>query len=1055
MKTGVRAKEPLSGFSQAVNACRAARQWLEALQGGGAAVAGNVAGPAQAFLVAWLARETGRPICVVCPDARRQDEFFHDITFWEPRALLIPAGELSVKNIGEPDSDLAAARLAALRELDKNLPPVAVVTSEGLTCPAPSRGGLDAGIRRLARGDALVPEEFAADLEKAGFVRLASAAERGQFAVRGGILDVFPWQTELPVRLEFFGDTLDSLRFYDPDSQRSVETLEECEFCLVSESGDGNSSVRDYFGKDAVFVFVGDAPSAEPVQIHSGPVLAGDGAFDIAAHEHPGGDFAAGDIVLLDHRRRDLFRRIREWIDDDWAVLIVCASEAEEARLRELAGGELPPETPMRIGSLLRGFTMPDARMAVLTDAEIFGRASGLRMRRGGWGRARAAAARQSLRFDDFTEGDLVVHLDLGIARYQGLQTLEGSENGREVLVLEFARGSKFYAPLDQGWKISRYVGIGRRNPALSELGDGRWQRARARTEKSVLSYAAKLLRLQAERESQPGFAFPPDNAWQGEFEGSFAFKETRDQIRAIAETKRDMESVRPMDRLICGDVGFGKTEVAIRAAFKAVMGGRQVAFLAPTTVLAHQHWQTLRERMSDYPVSIDLLSRFRTPAQQRETLAGLRAGTVDIVVGTHRLLGHDVAFKRLGLVIVDEEQRFGVLHKDRFKEAFRGVDVLTLSATPIPRTLYLSLLGARDMSVIETPPPSRIPVETVVCAYDERVIRDAIRREMARGGQIFFLHNRVKSIGAVEKRLRELVPAARVVVGHGQMPEGELEEVMETFVRGEADILLCTTIIESGLDIPNANTIIIDRADRFGLADLYQLRGRVGRSNRRAWACLLLPRELLGTGDARKRLAAIRQYSGLGAGFRVAMRDLEIRGAGNILGVEQSGHILAVGFELYCRLLKSAVTQIKEGRPSDLPETQVHLDFVATDPAIAADGLLPAWIPSDYISDSRERIAAHRRLAEATDIRDLDSVKSDWRDRHGRLPPAARHLLKLTAVRLRAARAGIDLVETDGDILRLRRNGDFVMIGHRHPRLDSRDPVLKLRQILTLLQQL
>jgi transcription-repair coupling factor (superfamily II helicase) len=459
---------------------------------------------------------------------------------------------------------------------------------------------------------------------------------------------------------------------------------------------------------------------------------------------------------------------------------------------------------------------------------------------------------------------------------------------------------------------------------------------------------------------------------------------------------------------------------------------------------------------MSDYPVTVGLLSRFRTPKQQKQTLAGLRDGSVDIVVGTHRLLGKDVAFKNLGLVIVDEEQRFGVLHKERLKENFRKVDVLTLSATPIPRTLYLSLLGARDMSTIETPPANRIPVETVICGYDERLIRDAIKRELARGGQVYFLHNRVKSIGLLEKRLKELLPDARIVTGHGQMDEDELEEVMATFVAGNADILLCTTIIESGLDIPNANTIIIDRADRFGLADLYQLRGRVGRSNHKAYAYLLLPRDLMGSGgEARKRIAAIRQYSNLGAGFRVAMRDLEIRGAGNILGTEQSGHILAIGFEFYCRLLKAAVAKLKGERTPGRPDIKVSLDFIAPDPATARDGQLPAWLPADYIAEPKERIAAHRALAEAETLPALDQLKNQWRDRYGRLPGPVRHLLKTAAIRLRAASAGIDLVETEGNVLRLRRGGDFIMIGHRHPRLDSDDPALKLRQILSLLQQL
>jgi transcription-repair coupling factor (superfamily II helicase) len=463
-----------------------------------------------------------------------------------------------------------------------------------------------------------------------------------------------------------------------------------------------------------------------------------------------------------------------------------------------------------------------------------------------------------------------------------------------------------------------------------------------------------------------------------------------------------------------------------------------------------------MRERMSDYPVTIGLLSRFRTPKQQKQVLAGMKDGTIDIVVGTHRLLGKDVSFKELGLVVVDEEQRFGVLHKERLKENFRKVDVLTLSATPIPRTLYLSLFGARDMSTIETPPPNRIPVETIICGYDERIIRDAIKREMARGGQVYFLHNRVHSIGNLEEKIKDLVPGARVLVGHGQMPEEQLEDVMAKFVRGDADVLLCTTIIESGLDIPNANTIIIDRADRFGLADLYQLRGRVGRSNHKAYAYLLLPREMTGsTGEARQRIAAIRQYSNLGAGFRVAMRDLEIRGAGNILGTEQSGHILAIGFEFYCRLLKAAVARLKGEKAPGLPEVRVEIDFLATDPAAAERGRLPAWIPADYIAEPRERIAAHRELAETETLPALDEIKARWRDRYGRLPEPARNLLKLGAIRLRAAAGGIDLVQTEGNVLRLRRGGDFIMLGHRHPRLDSQDPALKLRQILTLLQQL
>ena len=1039
------------------DASPAARRWCEAARRGKPAVAGGVAAPAQPFLAAWLAQSLGSPVCVVCSDVKRQEEFFHDLQFWNNEALLVPDLELSAAGAAS-DPELAAARLGALRELRTGKTPLVVFTADGLDHAAPSPAQLDRETKTLRRRQSLEPGALAAELDKAGFVRSANAAVRGQYAVRGGIMDIYPWQTALPVRLEFFGDELESLRSYDPDSQRSIETLESCEICFGSGDEKENGTAHDHLPDSTMYLAIEDAIPEAAVRIHSGPVLADSDDIEIAAGSHPGGAFAAGDVVLLEQRRRDLFRQISGWQSDGWTVQIVCANEGEATRLRELAAGEAeaPRELPTMLGTLARGFTLPDAKLALLTDAEIFGRAESLEQRRGGWQRARKALARQSLRFDDFAEDELVVHLDYGIARFRGLQVLAGQEEAGEVLALEFARGSKLYVPLEQGWKVSRYIGVGRRNPALSELGDGRWQKARTRAEKSVLAYAEKLLRIQAEREMEPGLVFPADNTWQREFEDSFPFDETPDQITAIADTKSDMESTRPMDRLICGDVGFGKTEVAIRAAFKAVMGGKQVAFLAPTTVLAQQHWQTLRERMSDYPVTIGLLSRFRTPKQQKQVLAGMKDGTIDIVVGTHRLLGKDVSFKELGLVVVDEEQRFGVLHKERLKENFRKVDVLTLSATPIPRTLYLSLLGARDMSTIETPPPNRIPVETIICGYDERIIRDAIKREMARGGQVYFLHNRVHSIGILEEKIKDLVPGARVLVGHGQMPEEELEDVMAKFVRGDADVLLCTTIIESGLDIPNANTIIIDRADRFGLADLYQLRGRVGRSNHKAYAYLLLPRELTGsTGEARQRIAAIRQYSNLGAGFRVAMRDLEIRGAGNILGTEQSGHILAIGFEFYCRLLKAAVARLKGERAPGRPEVRVEIDFVATDPAAAENGRLPAWIPSDYIAEPRERIAAHRELAETETLPALDEIKARWRDRYGRLPEPARNLLKLGAIRLRAAAAGIDLVQTEGNVLRLRRGGDFIMLGHRHPRLDSQDPALKLRQILTLLQQL
>ncbi len=564
------------------------------------------------------------------------------------------------------------------------------------------------------------------------------------------------------------------------------------------------------------------------------------------------------------------------------------------------------------------------------------------------------------------------------------------------------------------------------------------------------------MLAIQAERQMRPGYAFAPDTKWQAEFERSFPFRETPDQMKAIVDTKIDMERSRPMDRLICGDVGFGKTEVAVRAAFKAVMDGKQVAVLAPTTVLAQQHFEVFRHRMLEYPVRIEMLSRFRSHAEQKKVLRLLRDGGVDIVIGTHRLISGDVVFKNLGLVVIDEEQRFGVLHKEKFKDLFKLVDVLTLSATPIPRTLYLSLVGAKDMSTIETPPLNRLPVETVVSAYDERIIRAAIERELERQGQVFFLHNRVASIERVRDRIVDLCPQARVEIGHGQMDADELEAVMARFLAGKTDVLVCTTIIESGLDIPNANTIIIDRADQFGLADLYQLRGRVGRAEHKAHAYLLLPRDMMTIGAARKRISAIKQYSSLGAGFRIAMRDLEIRGAGSILGTAQSGHIMAVGFDLYCQLLKQAVAQIKGQKPRLRLDVDVRLDFVVTNEAefvtapTTSGGLpaskafevgkaperIPAFIPVAYISDPGMRIRAYREIAEITSRDQMERLRREWRDRFGAFPPGVDNLFAMVEIKLAAAESGISRVEVRERKVMLTRHGDFILVAGKFPRL-------------------
>jgi transcription-repair coupling factor (superfamily II helicase) len=780
------------------------------------------------------------------------------------------------------------------------------------------------------------------------------------------------------------------------------------------------------------------------------------------------GTFEAGDFVLEQAHRDHFFRQLNEWRNSGWGIAMVFGSKGEEERFAELAGQSLDRDlglTPIR-GELLAGFTVPVIQLAVLSSSELFGRyrAPGL-ARRSTLEKARAAQARVGV--EEMEEGDLVVHYEYGIARFRGIQQ---GEDGDE-LVLEFRDGVHLFVPLEQAHLVGKYVGLGGATPDLSKIGGTAWKAARRSAEKSILDYAAQLLRIQAERQTHPGFAHPPDTRWMWEFERSFHFTETPDQRRAIQDTKLDLESPHPMDRLVCGDVGFGKTEVAIRAAFKAITGGKQVAILVPTTVLAEQHWRTFRERMSDYPIRIDLLNRFRSAGEVRSTLVGLANGAVDLVIGTHRLLSGDVVFKNLGLAVVDEEQRFGVAHKEKFKEFFRQVDVLTLSATPIPRTLYMALMGARDMSTIDTPPANRLPVATTVCAYDERVIRDAIRRELKRGGQVFFLHNRVKSIEHMRARLADLVPEARILVGHGQMHKDDLEVVMHTFVKGEADVLLATTIIETGIDIPNANTILIDRADRFGLADLYQLRGRVGRAGEKAYAILLLPRDMMTVGDARKRIHAIKQYTALGSGFKIAMRDLEIRGAGNLLGTKQSGHIAQIGFDLYCQLLRQSVDRLKGTRGGPVTAATFKADFIdsrsadcSPQPKKAKGALasagesspppLPAYLPATWLPDTSLRIAAFRELSEATTEQAVNSLETSWRDRHGRIPEPAANLLQIARIKALAAAHGISSVEIQGQRLMLHRNGDYILLeGRRFPRLQSVRNEGKLPEAIRLLR--
>ncbi|HEY5741821.1 MAG TPA: transcription-repair coupling factor, partial [Terrimicrobiaceae bacterium] len=915
----------------------------------------------------------------------------------------------------------------------------------------PSAQTLLGSVLRLIVGGRMALLEAAEKLASAGYERVPQVANRGQFAVRGGILDIFSWQASLPVRIELDDELIASIRRFDPDTQISNEELDSCEI-LAGKLDAEFVPLRNYLGREDLIIDLAGGENEDHLRISS---ETGDGTTTF--FPQPFGDFDAGDLVLDAVRRDRLFQQIEEWKNADWLVALAAGSEGEIERFQEFAQDhhcDLRGVEFLQI-PLIRGFVFPAARLAVLADAELFGRSSSLRQRRRSHRRERVLAGRSAIDFTEFEPGDYVVHLDHGIGRFSGLQRMPDDGEG-EALLLEYAGDARLYVPLDQAWQVARYVGVGKTHPELSELGDGRWARAREKARQSIFDYASQMLRIQAERDISPGFAFGPDTHWQNEFEDAFPFEETADQLRAIAEMKRDMESDRPMDRLICGDVGFGKTEVAIRSIFKAAMGGKQSAFMAPTTVLAQQHYQTLRERMSDYPITIELLSRFRTPAEQKRVLGGLANGSVDVVVGTHRLVSSDVRFKDIGLLVVDEEQRFGVKHKELLKDRFRQVDVLTLSATPIPRTLYLSLMGARDMSLIETPPPNRQPVETIVSAYDERIFRDAIQRELARGGQVYFLHNRVQTIERVAKRICELCPKARVSIGHGQMDEHELEAVMHAFVAGHADVLVSTTIIESGLDIPNANTIIVDRADLFGLADLYQLRGRVGRSQTKAYAFLMLPRDLMGA--ARRRVSAIRQYSALGSGFKVAMRDLEIRGAGNLLGTAQSGHIVAVGFDLYCKMLRQSVETLSGGARRQRAPAGLRIDFLSTEESRwsrSPDALAGAFLPAGYIPDTRTRISCYRRLAEAENLDAIGRLRAEWRDRFGPLPVQAENALVAATIRLEAARRKITFVEVRDRRLMLTQRRELLQENGRFPRLTELDPDSSLREVLSNLERI
>jgi transcription-repair coupling factor (superfamily II helicase) len=1054
--------KPIAGKLEQITASRASVKFS------------HVIPPAQAFLSAIIGGHVRKSVWILCPTVRNQDSLYETILNWLPNAQFLPEAEFAAVETVLPDPEIAAERLALLAKIDAEPGRHVIVTTRAsLDQPAPKRGAVSSATLQIKKGASTTMEQLLEKLSAAGYDRVAQVTTRGQFAVRGGIVDLYSWQSPLPARVEFFGDNVESLREFDIDTQTSVRDLRKIDI-LLGAADDKSGIVRDYIGEDDLTIEIEpEETSNARIQISEGWTEDGPEDFSGAFQDCDIGEFAVGDFLLAEAKRDQFIKRLEQWKSNKARVVVYFQTEGEIERFRELVEATASPArtvspaktsptaagtaatTPLQdvdlvLGTLARGFCFPEANLVILSAAELFGRFAPHARRR----LYHAERHRAQIDFSELNEDDLVVHLEHGVARFAGLTKIPTPSNGeQEVLALEFSDEAKLYVPLEQAYLVSRYVGVGKRSPKLSSLADAKWARAKKAAASSIFDYAGKMLAVQAERETVPGYAFGPDTKWQQEFEHSFPFRETPDQAKAIIDSKIDMERPRPMDRLICGDVGFGKTEVAIRAAFKAVMDGRQVAVLAPTTVLAQQHFEVFRQRMLDYPVRIEMLSRFRSQGEQKKILELLRQGGVDIVIGTHRLISGDVVFKDLGLVIIDEEQRFGVLHKEKFKELFKLVDVLTLSATPIPRTLYLSLVGVKDMSTIETPPLNRLPVETIVSGYDERIIRDAIKRELERQGQIYFLHNRVQSIERVREKIVDLVPEARVEIGHGQMDADELEEVMARFVAGKIDVLVCTTIIESGLDIPNANTIVIDRADRFGLADLYQLRGRVGRAEHKAYAYLLLPREMMAIGAARKRINAIKQYSSLGAGFRIAMRDLEIRGAGSILGTAQSGHIMAIGFDLYCQLLKQAVAQLKGRKFKPRLDVDLRLDFVATNEAefaqLGPEERVPAFVPAAYISDTGLRIKAYREVAEISTRERFDRVRKEWRDRFGKFPTAVENLFLMAELKLVAAKAGITRVEVKERKLMLTRRGEFVLVNGKFPRLVAKPP--NLTEVLEL----
>ena len=1084
------------------------RRLIDELKQPGGSASISILDAAKPYIIAAVYKELGLPVLLITAQPENSRRLQEQITAWAnipavlfPEPVALPYQRTVSDNLMMMER-IQALSLLANPELNKE-PPLVVASAPAIMQKVADFNHFTSAWHRVRLGADIEPLSLIRRWQGMGY-KLESVVEvPGNISRRGGIVDIYPPTSELPARLEFFGNTIDSIRLFDQVSQRSLKAVPQVDIGPAGEMlamssgdraelekviknidcGDCNDSTKEQFRQELDMLLEGQLPANAEFYtqlLNNGSILdylplkslvildetasiqEAVESLDTEANELLDYKLERGDLPRnlpqpyftwdklesrLNKQRRLLIsswlagsgsgvgqqlnfiqavnyagrlpgfiEKTKQLLNQKKRVIIVSHQASRLAELlaekdviaepaTEVGEAPLPGSLTLVQGMLNQGWIMND-NIHLFSDDEIFGF-----IKQGRLVKKRPAARIESL--VDITAGDYVVHIEHGIARFAGVTTMSSNGVEREYLLLQYAAGDRLYVPVDQIDRVGRYIGAGDRQPTLNRLGTQEWAKSKQKARESAEGVARELLALYAARQVVDGFAFSEDTVWQQELEASFPYVETPDQIVVQEQVKADMMKSRPMDRLVCGDVGYGKTEVALRAAFKTVMDYKQVAFLVPTTVLAQQHLFTFRQRLGAFPVRVEMLSRFRSAAEQQQTIDGLASGNVDICIGTHRLLQKDVLFKDLGLLIIDEEQRFGVSHKEHFKKMRRQVDVLTLSATPIPRTLNMSLVGVRDMSVMETPPAERLPIKTYVTQYDDRLVREAILRELERNGQVFFVHNQVRSIAYTTDKLRALVPETKIAIAHGQMAEGELEEVMADFARGDIDVLVCTTIIESGLDIPNANTLIVDQADKFGLTQLYQLRGRIGRGASMAYAYFSYDKGKRLAPDARKRLRTIFEATELGAGFGIAMKDLEIRGAGNLLGTRQSGHITAIGFNLYTRLLSEAVEEVKARQAGKAVDKTKRLP----PPTIALP--LPAYIPEDYVPDVNTRLRLYHRLAEVKNEEQIEVLKYDFKDRFGGMPPEVDNLLYAIRIKLLAAKAGVESVSTeDGQIV-------------------------------------